>query len=116
MALQKQFEHDLGSGPQTTSWFEAKKNSVWAELVTRAYRDRFAKIGLGLYYNRVISYCCCGEHCRSRCRHTHRWFEYVDLDALPHYKPEQGEEYDVSSLKTSFAALPRIPKRGRWFG
>jgi hypothetical protein len=107
MALQKQFEHDLGSGPQPDSWFEAKKNSVWAELVTRAYRERFAQVGLGLYYNRVISWCCCGEHCRSRCKHFHRWFEYVDRDALPYYKPEQGNEYDLSSLKNFIRCSPQ---------
>eukprot|EP00930_Biecheleria_cincta_P037378 TRINITY_DN2564_c0_g1_i1.p1 TRINITY_DN2564_c0_g1~~TRINITY_DN2564_c0_g1_i1.p1 ORF type:complete len:398 (-),score=74.75 TRINITY_DN2564_c0_g1_i1:55-1248(-) len=97
MALQEEFERELASGPNKKSTRGVNRHSAWATLVTEAYKERFANIGIGLFYNRAISWCCCGDKCQSSCKHKHRYYEYVDLDVKADYEPEHP--YDVAALK-----------------
>lgn len=97
MALQEEFEKELASGPNKTSTRGVNRHSAWAALVTEAYKERFAQVGIGLFYNRAHSWCCCGDKCLAQCEHKHRYYEYVDLDIKPKYEPDHP--YDLADLK-----------------
>lgn len=93
MALHEQLSESLSLGPVRgmQTW------EGWVTVVTKAYQERFARIGLRVEFNLKRSSCCCGDKCQSMCFHTHYWLEYVDPDLYPTYQSaDRNDEYSLA--------------------